>query len=57
MQVAGHRAWRSPGQAVETHSALDFVMGSTPNDVWVNRWNGQDPNSALAPSSLALAGK
>ena len=35
---------------------LDFVMGSTPNDAWVGNWNGQDPNSALAPS-LALAGK
>ncbi|RQV16128.1 glycoside hydrolase family 92 protein [Burkholderia cenocepacia] len=35
---------------------LDFVMGSTPNDAWVGPWNGQDPNSALAPS-LALAGK
>ncbi|WP_174416770.1 MULTISPECIES: hypothetical protein [Burkholderia cepacia complex] len=57
MQAAGHRARQSPGQAVETHSALDFVMGSTPNDVWVNQWNGQGPNSALAPSSLALAGK
>ncbi|VWB58369.1 putative lipoprotein [Burkholderia arboris] len=35
---------------------LDFVMGSTPNDAWVGQWNGQDPNSVLAPS-LALAGK
>ena len=35
---------------------LDFVMGATPNDAWVSTWNGQDPNSALAPS-LALAGK
>ncbi|WP_256990560.1 glycoside hydrolase family 92 protein [Burkholderia sp. HI2714] len=35
---------------------LDLVMGSTPNDAWVGTWNGQDPNSALAPS-LALAGK
>ncbi|WP_302489942.1 hypothetical protein [Burkholderia pyrrocinia] len=40
-----------------THSALDFVMDSTPNNAWVSQWNGQDPNSALAPSSLALAGK
>ncbi|MBN3738467.1 MULTISPECIES: GH92 family glycosyl hydrolase [Burkholderia] len=32
---------------------LDFVMGSTPNDTWVGQWNGQDPNSALAPSLMA----
>lgn len=31
---------------------LDFVMGSTPNDAWVASWNGQDPNTALAPSTV-----
>ncbi len=35
---------------------LDFVMGTAASDAWVSTWNGQDRNSALAPS-LVLAVK
>jgi putative alpha-1,2-mannosidase len=28
---------------------LDFTMGPTANDAWINGWDGQDPNSNLAP--------
>ncbi|MBR8116398.1 GH92 family glycosyl hydrolase [Burkholderia cenocepacia] len=41
---------------IKAGGRLDFVMGSTPNDAWVGQWNGQDPNSALAPSLLAAGG-
>jgi predicted alpha-1,2-mannosidase len=28
---------------------LDFTMGPSANDAWINGWNGQDPNSNLVP--------
>lgn len=36
---------------------LDFVMGPTPNDAWVDQWDGTDPNSAFAPSVVFGGGR
>lgn len=35
---------------------LVFVMGTRPNDAWIGQWDGQDPNSALAPSLVSNGG-
>jgi putative alpha-1,2-mannosidase len=28
---------------------LDFTVGPNADDAWIQGWNGQDPNSNLAP--------